>query len=154
VPPPRERVAAGDDRRHRLGSLVRMTRNLLDLDVALLSEIRDGRETALLAAGDWWPGGALQGASIPLEDSFCRLMLEGQIGNAVPDARREEAVAALPMVQELGVGAYMGVPIRPSDAELYVLCCLAREARPSLGAREVKLLGGLAASVRAELESR
>jgi GAF domain-containing protein len=156
VPSPRsrERVVREDDRRRRLGSLVRMTRDLLDLDVALLSEIRDGRETAILAAGDWWPGGTLQGASIPLEDSFCRLMLEGRIGNAVPDARREAAVAELPMVQELGVGAYMGVPIRPSDAELYVLCCLAREARPSVGPREVKLLSGLAASVRAELESR
>jgi GAF domain-containing protein len=151
---PREQVVRDDDRRRRLGSLVRMTRDLLDLDVALLSEIRDGRETAILAAGDWWPGGALQGASIPLQDSFCRLMLEGRIGNAVPDARREAAVAELPMVQELGVGAYMGVAIRPSDAELYVLCCLAREARPSLGPREVKLLIGLAASVRAELESR
>jgi GAF domain-containing protein len=153
-PRPRELVVRDDDRRRRLGSLVRMTRDLLDLDVALLSEIRDGRETAILAAGDWWPGGALQGASIPLQDSFCRLMLEGRIGNAVPDARREAAVADLPMVQELGVGAYMGVPIRPSDAELYVLCCLAREARPSVGPREVKLLSGLAASVRAELESR
>jgi GAF domain-containing protein len=155
VPRPRsnERAPCDDERRRRLGSLVRMTRDLLDLDVALLSEIRDGRETALLAAGDWWPGGALQGVSIPLQDSFCRLMLEGRIGNAVPDARREQAVAELPMVHQLGVGAYMGVPIRPSDAELYVLCCLAREARPSVGAREVKLLSGLAASVRAELES-
>ena len=156
VPYPRTRdqVVRSEEPARRLGSLVRMTRDLLDLDVALLSEIRDGHETALLAAGEWWAGGQLQGASIPIEDSFCRLMLEGRIGNAVPDARRQPAVAELPMVQQLGVGAYMGIPIRPGDAELYVLCCLAREARPSLGAREVKLLSGLAASVRAELQSR
>jgi GAF domain-containing protein len=155
VPYPRshDQLVRSEDPARRLGSLVRMTRDLLDLDVALLSEIRDGQETALLAAGDWWAGGQLQGASIPIEDSFCRLMLEGRIGNAVPDARAEQAVAKLPMVEQLGVGAYMGVPIRPGDAELYVLCCLAREARPSLGAREVKLLSGLAASVRAELQS-
>jgi GAF domain-containing protein len=155
VPSPRarDRPAPTTDRRRRLGALIRLTRDLLDLDIALLSEIRDGHETALMAAGDWWPGGHLNGVSIPLEDSFCRLMLEGRIGNAVPDALREAAVADLPMVEQLGVRAYMGVPIRLSDAELYVLCCLAREARPSLGAREVKLLSGLAASVRAELEA-
>jgi GAF domain-containing protein len=132
VPYPRTRdqVVRSEEPARRLGSLVRMTRDLLDLDVAL------------------------QGASIPIEDSFCRLMLEGRIGNAVPDARRQPAVAELPMVQQLGVGAYMGIPIRPGDAELYVLCCLAREARPGLGAREVKLLSGLAASVRAELQAR
>jgi GAF domain-containing protein len=155
VPYPRapDQAAQTDVRHRRLRALVRMTRDLLDLDIALLSEIRDGRETALMVAGDWWPGGHLDGVSIPLEESFCRLMLEGRIGNAVPDARREAAVAALPMVEQLGVRAYMGVPIRLSDTELYVLCCLAREARPSLGPREVKLLSGLAASVRAELES-
>jgi GAF domain-containing protein len=155
VPYPRapDQAAQTDDHHRRLRTLVRMTRDLLDLDIALLSEIRDGRETALMVAGDWWPGGHLSGVSIPLEESFCRLMLEGRIGNAVPDACREAEVAGLPMVQQLGVRAYMGVPIQLSDAELYVLCCLAREKRPSLGTREVKLLSGLAASVRAELES-
>ena len=155
VPYPRshEEVVRTEDPARRLGSLVRMTRDLLDIDVAILSEIRDGRETALITAGDWWPGGHLTGVSIPLQESFCRLMLEGRIGHVVADAGAEPEVSGLPMVQQLGVGAYLGVPVRPTDAELYVLCCLAREARPSIGAREVKLLSGLAESVRAELEA-
>jgi hypothetical protein len=33
-----------------------------------------------------------------------------------------------------------------------VLCCLAREARPGIGERDVRLLLGLAESVRSELE--
>jgi hypothetical protein len=36
---------------------------------------------------------------------------------------------------------------------LYILCCLDRETRPSLGEREVRLLSGLAESVRVELPS-
>ena len=58
------------------------------------------------------------------------------------------------MPRRLGVGAWLGVPIELSHAELYVLCCLASEARPSLGEREVRLLAGLAESVRATLEAR
>jgi hypothetical protein len=36
---------------------------------------------------------------------------------------------------------------------LYVLCCLHRERRPSLGEKEVRLLSGLAESVRVELSA-
>ncbi len=92
-----------------------------------------------------------RGDSLPLEETFCRLMLEGRIGNVVSDTSTEPAVAEIELVRRLGARAYLGVPIRPSEAELYVLCCLACEARPSFGMREVRLLSGLAESVSAEL---
>jgi GAF domain-containing protein len=148
-----EEVVRSADPELRLGALVRMTRDLLDADVAMLTEVRGDHEHARLAAGDWPELGPLEGRSLPLEDTFCRLMLEGRIPHAVPDAPADPRVADLPIVSRFHVHAYLGVPIRPSDAELYVLCCLAREARPGLGAREVRLLSGLAASVRAELQS-
>lgn len=152
-PPRADRVIQSADPEHRLGALVRMTRDLLDVDIALLTRIADGRETVRLAAGGW-PGVMLRrGDSLPLEETFCRLMLEGRIGNVVRDAHTEEAVAEIELVRSLGARAYLGVPVRPSDAELYVLCCLAREARPSFGVREVRLLSGLAESVSAELQT-
>jgi GAF domain-containing protein len=149
-----EEVIRCADPERRIEALVRMTRDLLDTDVALLTEISDGHETARFAAGDWPGFGSLYGASIPLQDSFCRLMLEGRIPNVIADASVDERVTDLAMARDFGVRAYMGVPIRPSEAELYVLCCLAREAQPSLGARELKLLSGLAESVRVELQAR
>jgi GAF domain-containing protein len=156
VPWPRrpDEVIRSADPERRLDALLRMTRDLLDTEVALLTHIADGRETACLAAGEWPEIGQLQGASLPLEDTFCRLMLEGVIPNVIPDTQADERVASLAMTRRFGVGAYMGLPLRPSDAELYVLCCLAREARPSLGARELRMLSGLAESVQAELQSR
>jgi len=153
-PPRADRVVQTADPEQRLGALVRMTRDLLDVDAALLTLIADGRETVRVAAGGW-PGVTMRrGDSLPLEETFCRLMLEGRIDNVVRDASTEAAVAETALVRDLGVRAYLGVPIRPSDAELYVLCCLAREARPSFGVREVRLLSGLAESVSVELQSR
>ena len=156
IPWPRrpDEVVRSTDPERRLTALVRMTRDLLDADLALITEIRDGRECVRFTAGDWPGVEALDEISLPLEETICRRMLEGRIGNVVTDARVDAAVADLPLVSSLGVGAYLGVPIRPSDSELYVLCCLAREARPSLGAREVRLLSGLAESVCAELQAR
>ena len=149
-----EQVIRSTDPEHRLAALVRMTRDLLDTDVALLTRIADGRETACVAAGEWPEFGPLQDASLPLEDTICRLMLEGTVPHVIPDAGADEHLAELPMTRRLGVGAYLGVPIRSADAQLYVLCCLAREARPGIGARELRLLSGLAESVAAELRAR
>lgn len=140
------------DRDRRLDRLLRMTRELLDTDVALLTEIRDGRENAQRVDGGWPGRGSLQGVSLPLEDTFCQRMLDGRIGNYIRNARSDPRVSDLAMARQFGVGAWLGVPIDISDTQLYVLCCLARESRPSIGEREVRLLAGLAESVRAELQ--
>jgi GAF domain-containing protein len=132
---------------------MRLTRDLLDTDVALLTEIRDGRETARRAAGEWPGMDSFEGVSSPLEDTVCQRMLLGRIGNYIRDAQGDDRVNDLPMVHQLGIGAYLGVPIRLDDVRLYVLCCMDRESRPSLGEREVRLLAGLGESVRVELGS-
>jgi GAF domain-containing protein len=132
---------------------MRLTRDLLDADMAVLSEIAHGRETARRAAGDWPGMDSFEGAWSRLEDTVCQRMLEGRVGNYIRDAQGDDRVNQLPMVRQLGIGAYLGVPIRLDDLRLYVLCCLDRESRPSLGEREVRLLTGLAESVRVELHS-
>jgi GAF domain-containing protein len=135
----------------RLDALMRLTRDLLDTDVAILSEISRGRETARRMAGEW--PGIEEGRSLPLDETFCKRMLDGRIEHYICDARADDRVRGLPMTRELGIGAYVGVPIRLEDMRLYVLCCLHHERRPSLGEKEVRLLSGLAESVRVELQA-
>ena len=155
IPVRQARDTAGQsyDAGWRLDQLLRMTRDLLDTDIALLTEIRDGRETAVRVHGTWPGRGSFQGASLPLDNTFCQRMLDGRIGNFISDAAADERVSDLAMARHLGVRAWLGVPIEMSDMRLYVLCCLASESRPSIGEREVRLLAGLAESVRAELEA-
>jgi GAF domain-containing protein len=143
---------AGDPER-RLDRLLRLTRELLDTNVAMLSEITAEQEVVRRAAGEWPGFGSLAGASLPLDDTFCRQLLEGRIGNVIPDVQTDRRVRRLAPATQFGVGAWIGVPIEPSDVELYMLCCLARESRPSFGEREVRLLRGLAESVRSELQA-
>jgi GAF domain-containing protein len=154
TPLQRPDVNGGGDFHRRLDTLLRLTRELLDADVAILTEIRDGRETTLRTAGAWPSAEIIEGFSVPLEDTICQRMLDGRIESFVRDVATDERLADLTLPAELGIRGWIGVPITPADAELYVLCCLAREARPSLGAREVRLLRGLAESVQAELSLR
>ena len=155
VPPPRDDAGTrrSTDIVWRLGQLLRMTRDLLDTDVAVLTEIRDGREIAHQVDGEMPGRGSFEGLSLELEHTFCQRMLDGRIGNYICDATADARVNDLAMARELGVRAWLGVPIELSDLRLYVLCCLASTSRPSIGEAEVRLLAGLAESVRAELQA-
>ena len=147
-----ENGAGGEERsERRLDALMRLTLELLDSDVAILTEIKSGHETARWIAGEW--PGIGEGESLPLDQTFCQRMLDGRIENYIRDARADARVSELPMTRQLAIGAYLGVPIRLEDMRLYVLCCLHHERRPSLGEKEVRLLSGLAESVRVELQA-
>lgn len=145
-----EPVAAEADERRNVDTTLDLVRRVLEMDVAMVSEIDDVNEVARYVSGDW-PGVArLEGASLPLEETFCRRMLEGAIGNAVGDVAGDERVRDLQFAKGLGVGAWIGVPLSPSLGRLYVLCCLARESR-QLGERDVHVLRGFAATLDSRL---
>ena len=130
-----------------------LARHQLDMDIALLTQITDGQEVVREEAGDWPPIGSLRGGAVPVEDTFCNQFLAGRIPNVIADAASDERVRDLGMARDFGVGAWIGVALELSDAQLYMLCCLAREARPALGDAEVRFLAGLGETVRARLEA-
>jgi GAF domain-containing protein len=121
----------------------------LDMDSALVSEITGGREVVRWAAGE----GDYASVSAALEETICARLLDGRIGPVVTDTKTEASLKRLDPVRDGSIGAYLGVPFTTADARLYVLCCLAREARPDLGEGDVRFLRGLAESVRSHLES-
>ena len=140
-----------DDGRGIAGALT-LARGQLDMEVALLIEVEDGQEVVRASAGEWPVVGSLDGRSVGIGETFCNRLLEGRISNVVTDAAHDERVADLGMARAFGVGAWIGVPLELTDTRLYVLCCLAREARPALGEDDVRFLTGLGESVVAELE--
>jgi GAF domain-containing protein len=121
----------------------------LDMDSALVSEITGGREVVRWTAGE----GDYASVSAALEETICARLLDGRIGPLVTDTKAEPSLNSLEAVRDGSIGAYLGVPFTTADARLYVLCCLAREARPDLGDGDVHFLRGLAESMRSHLES-
>ena len=134
-------------------STLELARAEMSMDVAVLAEIRDGREVVRLVAGEAESFGLAGGASFPVEETFCRRLLEGRLGNVVPDALSDGRVRDLD-THAAGIGAYIGVPLTTLDARLYILCCLAHEQRPALGKRDVLLLRGLGETIIRELDGR
>jgi GAF domain-containing protein len=134
-------------------AMLRMLLGEMPGDLALLTEIVGEEEiirTAISPAGADAPEA---GESAPLEDTICRRLLEGRIGPVIPDVASDAAVRGVPVVRQFGIGAYVGVPVTPADGRLFVLCWIAHEARPELGARELRVCEGVAASVAASLDA-
>jgi hypothetical protein len=94
-------------------------REMLGMDVAFVAEFDDERMLFRAFGGDAESFGWEEGASVPLEDTYCRRLVEGRLPSAVPDARGDERVKDLDMTREAGIGAYVGVPLQFSDGRLY-----------------------------------
>jgi GAF domain-containing protein len=127
-----------------------LARRELAMDAALVTEISSTSETVRWALVNGWPQ-FHAGASWPLDDTICRRLLDGKIDGAVGDVLAEPGLKDLRGLEASGIGAYLGVTVPTDRARLYVLCCLARDRRPGLGAGELSVLRGLGETVRAAL---
>jgi GAF domain-containing protein len=137
----------GSDPAGAIHGTLRLAHAELGVDKVVISQIAAGRETIRWAVGNETFPAFAPGASLPLEDTICRHLLDGRIGALVPDVQQDPVLAELPLVRASGVRTYLGVPMNGADAQLYVLCCLAREARPDLGEADVRFLTGLTESL-------
>jgi GAF domain-containing protein/ribosomal protein L37E len=140
--------AEDDEPRGAVERVLAVARRELRMDVALLSEVRDGREVILWAVGNERIPAFVPGAAAPLRDTICQRLLDGRVDSVVHDTANDPRVRDLPVVRGTGLGAYIGVPLTGAAARRYVLCCLASEARPDLGEHDVRFLRGLVESLR------
>jgi GAF domain-containing protein len=91
------------------------------------------------------------GVVMPLEETFCQLMLNGEIPNVVRDTRVEPAMRHLAATREFG--AYVGVPVRLADGRVHgTVCCVSRDAKLDLGPEELRFMQVLAGIIAARLE--
>ena len=120
-------------------------------DVAIIGEVRNGREVVRHLAGDGASFGLSPGASVPIENTYCHRLLTGRLANVVPNALADEQVRDLEITRAAGIGAYIGIPLTGLDARLYVLCCLAHEQQPQLGERDLLFLRDLGQRIVSDL---
>jgi HD-GYP domain-containing protein (c-di-GMP phosphodiesterase class II) len=135
-----------------IGRILAVAREQLGMDAAVLCEFAGDRQVfRWVDADDRF--GLTPDSSIPLADSYCRRLLDNRVPNVIRDARNDERVRDLDVTRDLGIGAYVGVPIKLRDGSVYgALSCISREPRPALSDPDVRLLHELGHIVSAELE--
>ena len=125
------------------------------MDVAFVSEFDRDRLVFRKLEGDAQSFGWQEGDSFPLDESYCKRVLEGRIPRVVPDAGREDATKDLRVTSEADMGCYCAVALVLSDGRLYgTLCCVSHEADPRLRELDLGIMERTARWLVEQLERR
>ena len=121
--------------------ILRDVRETLQMDVAFVSEFSGDRLVFRAVEGDAESFGWREGEGFPIDDSYCKRVLDGRIPQVVPDAKNEDATKDLRVTSVADIGSYCAVPLVLSDGRLYgTLCCLSHEPDPWLRERDLRLM--------------
>jgi signal transduction histidine kinase len=128
-------------------------REELGMEVAFVSEFAQQRMVFRKLAGEAESFGWEEDESIPLDDTFWRLLLEGHLPNVIPDAKADGRVNFLNVTGKADIGAYVGASVRFSDGTLYgTFCVLSHSPNPSLVGRDAQFIRVLARLVAEQIE--
>jgi GAF domain-containing protein len=135
--------------------MLRDVREAFRMDVAFVSKFDRDRLVFRKLEGDAESFGWQEGESFPIDESYCKRVLDGRIPRVVPDARREEATKDLRVTSEADMGCYCAVPLVLSDGRLYgTLCCVSHEPDPWLREKDLGIMERTAKWLVEQLERR
>jgi transcriptional regulator with GAF, ATPase, and Fis domain len=130
-------------------------RRALRMDVAFVSEFAEDQLVFRAIEGDAGSFGWQEGQSFPLDESYCKRVLDGRIPQVVTDARREDATKDLRVTSEADMGCYCAVALVLSDGTLYgTLCCVSHEPNPWMRERDLGIMERTARWLVEQLERR
>ncbi|PRY14012.1 diguanylate cyclase (GGDEF)-like protein [Kineococcus rhizosphaerae] len=124
----------------RIDRLLDVARRQLGMDAAVLGQFSGDTWTLRNTAGA--PGTLdLRGFDTHRSATYCQRVLDGSLEPVVADADAHPLTSTLPITTAVGIGAYVGVPVRLDDGSLYgTLCALSTTAQPGLRERDAGVL--------------
>lgn len=116
-------------------------RALLGMQVAFVSEFKDGRRFFRYVDSAEGAVRLCVGASDPLEESYCQRVVDGRLPELIRDATHIPEALTLPVTTALPVGAHLSVPIRFSDGHIYgTFCCFSTRPDDTLNERDIRTM--------------
>jgi GAF domain-containing protein len=117
--------------------------NHLQMDAAYVSEITPSAQIVRFATGRTAALGLDPGTKIPLEETYCDLVVAGHLPSIVPDTTAEPLTRDLPPTEI--IGSYIGVPVHLASGHVYgTLCCASAARNETLSRRDIQFLHALA----------
>jgi len=135
-------------------TLLGVLRARLGLDTAWLASFRDGMQVFEVIDGDADAIGLTPGARSSLAGSYCVRVVDGRLPSVIPDTAANRTTSALPVTQEMSLGAYVGVPVLGVDGvAVGSLCAATTTARPELADVDLRIVTHIADLIGALIES-
>jgi len=136
-------------------SAVNLARICLGMDVAFISEFKNGQRIFrhLATNAEFVP--IKVGDSYPIENSYCQYVVNGQIPPAVDDSHIHPILKALDATEAMRIRAFLGVPIRLSDGSVFgTFCCYSRSPSSKVRDLDIDAMGRFAELIATMLEQR
>ena len=135
--------------------MLRDVRVALNMDVAFVSKFDGDQLVFRNLEGDAESFGWQEGQSFPLDESYCKRVLDGRIPRVVPDAKRKDATKDLRVTSEADLGCYCAVALVLSDGRLYgTLCCVSHAPDPWLRESDLGIMERTAGWLVEQMERR
>jgi phosphoserine phosphatase RsbU/P len=132
--------------------LTRLAARILKCPVALVSLVDDRRQFFKSCVGLDEPWRSRR--ETPLSHSFCQYVVASETPLIVNDARQDAVLCGNHAVDELGVVAYVGIPIRASDGLVLGSFCVIDNCPRIWTDEQIEILTELTSSVMTEIELR
>ena len=135
--------------------LSKLAMRLLDVPIALVSLVDSDRQFFTGMCG--LPPSVAEAQQTPLSHSFCKHVVENGEPLVISDARLDPVLASNGAIADLGVIAYLGIPLlvqsSPDLPPLGSFCCIDSEPH-DWTEEEIEIVTELAAIAGAEIELR
>ena len=128
---------------------VRLARQITGAPVGLLSLVDDHRQFFKAQSGLEEAG--VDQRETPLSHSFCQYVVSSRTSLAVVDARTHPLLAGNGAVRDLGVVAYLGVPVHGPDGEVLGSFCAIDSEAHEWSEGQMKALEDIAGIVESEI---
>jgi EAL domain-containing protein (putative c-di-GMP-specific phosphodiesterase class I) len=146
---PRAELSVGTS---SVDKFVRAVRRHLGMDIAFVSQFRqidrvfrhvDARGATPIRTGD----------AIPLDEGYCKHVVEGRLPELIPDTGLVPDALALPATLAIPIGAHLSVPIRLADGSCYgTFCCFSFTPDRSLSQRDLEMMRVFADMLAAQID--
>ncbi|GAB1594729.1 sensor domain-containing phosphodiesterase [Lysobacter claricitrinus] len=136
-----------------LQRIVASARDYLGAHVSFVAEVDDQAEIIRISAGPAASAGVSVGTCFDATETYCHLMLQGRLPEAIYDTRYDARVRDIPLTSRLGIESYMGVPVvLPDGRVLGTLCCINFPSDPERRTRDLAFMRFLAGLVGDQLD--
>lgn len=150
--PQQQRVASIDEIIH---AAVNLARYCLGMDVAFVTEFKQGRRIFRHVASRSTQAPITVGDSHPLDESYCQRIVSGEIPALVDDSHVYPVLKALGATTAMEIRAHLGVPIWLSDGSVFgTFCCYSRSPLSTLRDTDVVAMTRFAHLIAIMLEQR
>ena len=148
-------VTWSNQRPGTIEDMLRDVREAFDMDVAFVSKFDGDQLVFRNLEGDAESFGWQEGESFPIDESYCKRVLDERIPRVVPDAKREDATKDLRVTSEADLGCYCAVALVLSDGRLYgTLCCVSHAPDPRLRESDLGIMERTAGWLVEQMERR